>query len=119
MTFSQRTQDLISKGIAASKDIAMRAGEQAQAWGEMGVLRIEIIQLHSQAEKLTARLGAEVYGRFVEESQESVAANDTSIKAVLAAIHEAEVAIIEKEGRYRKLGGKDSDLEPEIQEPGR
>lgn len=111
MTFSERMQDLIDKGITASREIAGKAGEQAQAWGEMGVLKIEIIQLRSEAEKHTAKLGALVYARFVEESAAELAVADPGVKALLQQIRRTETAILEKESRYRKLGGKDGDLE--------
>ena len=111
MTFSERMRGMIDKGIAASKDVAARAQEQAQVWGEMGVLRIEIMQLRSQAEKLIARLGAEVYSEFVEMSQASIRADAPAIKSILVSIHETEASIDEKEAKYKKLGGKDADLD--------
>jgi hypothetical protein len=111
MKFSERMQTLIGKGIAASKEVAARASEQAQTWGEMGVLRIEIIQLRSQEEKLTTKLGAEVYAEFVEESQSAVYADAPAIKNILVSIHETEKAIVEKEAAYRRLGGRESELE--------
>jgi hypothetical protein len=110
MNFSERMTGAIDKGIAASKEVAARAGEQVQLWGEKGVLRIEILQLRSQAEKLIARLGAQVYSEFVEMSQSSIGADAPGIKSILAEIHEIELAIDEKERQFRKLGGKDADL---------
>jgi hypothetical protein len=110
VNLSERMREAVNKGIAASKDIAARAGEQAQVWGEKGTLRIEIMQLRSQAEKLISRLGAEVYAQFVEMSQSSIEADDPDIKSILVSIHEAEKSIDEKEAQYRALGGKDADL---------
>jgi hypothetical protein len=111
MTFTERLQDIVSKGIATSKDIASRARDQAQTWGEMGVLRIEIVQLRSQAEKMIMKLGAEVYTEFVQMSQASIVSDAPAIKSILRNIHEIELAIDEKEEHYRKLGGKDADLD--------
>jgi hypothetical protein len=111
MKFSERMQDLITKGIESSRDIASRARAQAQTWGELGVLRIEIMQLRSQAEKLVARLGAEVYHEFVEMGQAGVQADAPAVQSILANIAEIESAIGKKETRFREVGGKDADLE--------
>jgi len=111
MTFSERMQSLINKGIEGSKDIAARARDQAQAWGEMGVLKIEILQLRSQAEKLVGRLGAHTYAELVERSKPSIEASEPVTASILRSIREAEAAIAEKEAAYRKVGGKDDDFE--------
>lgn len=113
MTFSEKMQDFINKGIAASKDFAVKAGGQAQTWGEMGVLKIEIIQLRSQAEKTTAKLGAEVYAAFAEKGQKTLSAESPAVRDLILRIGEVEKLIDEKEEKYRRLGGKDSDLDPE------
>ena len=111
MTFSERMHGRINKGIETSKDIASRARDQAQAWGEMGVLKIEILQLRSQAEKLVSRLGAHTYAELVERSKPSLLATDPVTASILRSIREAEAAIAEKEAAYRKTGGKELDLE--------
>lgn len=113
MTFSEKMQDFINKGIAASKDLASKAGSQAQTWGEMGVLKIEIVQLRSQAEKTTAKLGAEVYAAFAEKGQKTLSADSPAVRDLIARIGEIEKLIGEKEERFGRLGGKDSDLDPE------
>ena len=69
MNFSERMKNIVDQGIKASKELAKQAGEKAQQWGEMGVLKLEIIQLRNQAEKMTARLGAEVYAVLVENGR--------------------------------------------------
>ena len=111
MTYSEKIQELMSKGIAASKDILSKAGSQAQTWGEMGVLKVEIIQLRSQAEKLMAQLGAEAYATFVERGLPSLSANSPAVRALIDKIGELEKTIGEREGRYRKLGGDEADLD--------
>lgn len=114
MTFSERMQGIINKGIEASRDAVTKAKDQAQTWGEMGVLKIEIMQLRSQAEKTIARLGAHVYAEFAEMGQTSISSEAPAIKALIANVREIEAAIDDKEARYRRLGGKDSDLEPQM-----
>lgn len=113
MTFSEKMQDLVNKGIAASKDFVSKAGEQAQVWGEMGALKVEIVQYQHQAEKLTASLGAEVYGAFVERGQKNLTADSPAIRELLSQIADLDKLITEKEARFKALGGKDADLEKE------
>jgi len=115
MTFSERMKDFLDQGIKASKDIAKQAGDKAQQWGEMGVLKLEITQLKSQSEKLTARLGAEVYEVLVEKGQKTVGKDSPAIRETIDRIEEVEAQIRAKEQEFRKAGGKDEDLK---QEPG-
>lgn len=113
MNFSEKMQDFIKKGIEASKDFVSKATDQAQTWGEMGVLKVEILQLKSQAEKMTAALGAEVYAALAERGEPAVSVGNTMIREIVGKIKEVETLIDGKEEKYRKLGGKDSDLDPE------
>ncbi|MDP3176695.1 MAG: hypothetical protein Q8M76_02245 [Spirochaetaceae bacterium] len=111
MSFSDKMRDLMNKGLDASRVLVSKAGAQAQVWGEMGALRVEIIQLRKQAEKLVAQLGAEVYAAFGERHEQSLPS--ASVAGMVGAIADIEKRIDEKEAAYRKLGGKDSDLEGE------
>jgi hypothetical protein len=115
MTFSERMQGLMTKGIAASKDILSKAGAQAQVWGEMGALKVEILQLRSQAEKLTAQLGAEAYAAFVERGEADLSAASPRIAALLERIRDVSRAIDDNEARYKKVGGKESDLDQDAE----
>lgn len=113
MAFSDKLQSMLNAGITASRDVLSKASAQAQTWGEMGMLKIEIMQYRSQAEKLTAKLGAEVYAAFAERGESSVAADSGLAKEYVARISELGRVIDEKEAAYRRLGGKDSDLNQE------
>jgi hypothetical protein len=119
MTFSERMKELLDQGVATSKEFAARAGEKAQNWGEKGylvskdlatkagakaqefgergVLTLEIKQLESQAEKLVARLGTEVYRAFVEERRETLSVGDAPFAGTLTEIAEIRKNIEEKE----------------------
>lgn len=110
MTFSEKMRDMLSKGMAASQDIIAKAASQAKTWGEMGALRVEIIQLRAQAEKLTAHLGAETYAALVERKEASVSVDDPAIRDILARISDLDRLVAEKEAEYSRLGGKESDL---------
>jgi len=110
MTFSEKIKNIVNTGLDTSKDILSKAGEKAQQWGEMGVLKVEIVQLRGQAEKMTARLGAEVYEVLVEKGQKTVSRETPSVRDILDKIAELEKNVEEKETQFRKLGGKEEDL---------
>jgi len=110
MTFSERMKDLVDQGIKASKDIVRQAGDKAQQWGEMGVLKLEIVQLRAQSEKLTARLGAEVYEVLVEKGQKTVGKDSPAVRETIDRIEELQQLIDTKELAFKKAGGKEEDL---------
>jgi hypothetical protein len=110
MAFSDKMLDMVNKGMAVSRDIVSKAASQAQVWGEMGVLKVEVVQLRSQAEKLTAQLGAEVYAAFTERKEQSLSANAPALRDLIGRIADIGRIIEDKEAAFRKLGGKESDL---------
>jgi len=52
MTFAEKMKDMVDKGLVASRDLAKKASEKAKELGTKGVIKLEIVQLESQAEKL-------------------------------------------------------------------
>jgi len=86
MTFADRMKQLVEHGVAATKDIAAKAGTKAQDLGEKSVLKFEILQLESQAKKLFAQLGAEVYATFAEKDQPNVSRDNPVINQLLRQI---------------------------------
>ncbi len=113
MTFSDKIKGFVDQGLHSSKELLKHAGDKAQQWGELGVLKMEIIQLRSQAEKLTTRLGAEVYETLVEKGQKTVGRDSPAIRETLERIAELEKQIITKEAAFSKGGGKEEDLKQE------
>jgi hypothetical protein len=111
MAFSDKMLDMLNKGMAVSKDIVSKAAAQAQVWGEMGVLKVEVVQLRTQARQLTAKLGAEVYAAFAERKEKSVAADSPALSELVARISEIGHTVEDKEAAFRRLGGKESDLD--------
>lgn len=111
MTFSEKMRDMVTKGMAASREAISKAGSQAQTWGEMGVLKIEIVQYRNMMEKLTAQLGAEVYEAFIDRAEAIVTADSPNLRDIIARIRDTEAQIKEREERYHKLGGKEDDLQ--------
>lgn len=113
MALSDNIKQFVEQGMAASKDILGKVGDKAQQWGELGVIKMEIMQLRSQAQKLTARLGAEVYEVLVEKGQQSVSKESPALRETIARLQELESAIESKEESFRQKGGKTEDLKEE------
>lgn len=111
MTFAEKMKQTLDKGIEASKDLLGKAGQQAQSWGEQGMLKIEIMQLRSQARTLTGKLGAEVYEYFSDKGFESVTKDLPEIAPLIKRIEDLEEVIEQKENLFRKAGGTDKDLD--------
>ena len=101
MTFSERMRDLLDQGVAASKDLAVKAGAKAQDLGERGVLMFEIRQLESQAQKLIGRLGAEAYQTFTERNEDTLSVTSAAVKSILAEIATVKDSIEQKEAALK------------------
>jgi len=102
MTFGEKMKDLLEKGLDASKTIATKAGAKAQNLGEKGVLKLEIMQLEGQAQKLVSRLGAEVYTQFTEKGAQTVAVTDPAIGAILAELATVKASMEKREGELKQ-----------------
>jgi len=101
MTFSERMKELLDQGVAASKELALKAGAKAQDLGERGILMLEVKQLEGQAQKLMGRLGNEAYKAFAERNQETLDKNTPEVEALLADIAKVRDAIEQKETELR------------------
>jgi len=97
MTFSERMREMLDQGVAASKELAAKAGAKAQDLGERSVLMLEIKQLESQAQKLVGRLGAEAYQTFTERGEETLSRESLAVKALLVDIAGIRESIERKE----------------------
>jgi len=97
MTFGEKLRGFIDQGLSVSKDFATKASAKAQDLGAKGVLRLEIAQLESQAGKLTAKLGAEVYQAFIEKDQKTISKDSPLIRDILAEIAGLKAAIEKRE----------------------
>ncbi len=103
MTFAEKMKDMIDKGVVASRDLAKKASEKAKELGAKGVLKLEIVQLESQAEKLVAKLGAEVYAGLVERKAASVSSGDPAIAGALKEIERLRAEIDRKEKEFAAI----------------
>jgi hypothetical protein len=88
MGFLDKLQETLDQGLKSSKELFGKAKEKAKDLGELGVLRFEIRQLESQAEKLIAKLGSRAYEVLTEEDGQSVSGETEGVKEILGAIAE-------------------------------
>jgi hypothetical protein len=97
MTFGERMKDLLDQGLAASKDIAIKAGAKAQDLGERGILLLEIKQMENQAQKLLARMGTEAYLAFTERNQSVIDRDTLEFRTIIEELGILKEAIEKKE----------------------
>jgi hypothetical protein len=72
----------------------------------MGALKLEIAQLQSQAEKLIAKLGSEVYMTLVDRNHATVSRDTPSIRNMLKEIEELRARNELKEKEYHSISVK-------------
>ena len=106
MTFSERMKELLDQGVAASKELAVKAGAKAQDLGERGVLKLEVRQLESQAQKLIGRLGTEAYQAFTDRGEACLSVDSAKVKGILSEIAATREAIEKKEKDLKQKKGK-------------
>jgi hypothetical protein len=111
MAFSDNLRKFLEKSVDSSRDFMNKAGAQAQIWGEMGRLKLEILQLRARAQSLTTKLGANVYELLVEKGEPMIGASSEGIEVLLGQLKVIEREIAEKEAAFRLAGGKDADLD--------
>ena len=104
MGFLDRIQETIDQGLKSSKELFGKAKEKAKDLSEIGVLRFEIRQLESQAEKLIAKLGSKTYETLVVEGQDTVSGDTEGIKEILSAIASVKQEIEAKEQQVKDVG---------------
>lgn len=115
MDFWDRMKGAIDKGVDSSKDLFGKARERAKDVGERGVIRFEIMQLESQAEKLVAKLGSIAYERLTEEGATALTPDSAEVSPILEEIREVRSRIAEKEAALDALneaGGQSSSSAP-------
>ena len=103
MAFIDRLQDTLDQGLKASKELFGKAREKAKDLGEIGVLKFEIKQLESQAEKLVAKLGSRVYDVLVKEEKNTVSQNTTGVKEIVHALIGIQNEIEQKEEQVKNV----------------
>ena len=97
MDFWDRMKDAMEKGLDGSRDLLGKAKDRAQDLGERGVLRLEIMQLENQAEKLIGKLGTRTYEALVTEQRLQVDRDTQGVAELIGEIDEVRERIREKE----------------------
>jgi hypothetical protein len=106
MSFMDRFESGLQKGLDVSRDMFERARDKAKDLSEVGVLKFEIRQLETQVEKLLGQLGSKVFKKFVEEKSESIAASDGEVKLAIGEIEDVKRRIEEKELKVKEIQAK-------------
>jgi hypothetical protein len=100
MRFSDKVQGIIDQGVAASRELAAKVAEKARGLAATGALKLEIGDMVSQAARLTAQLGSEVYAVFVGENKATVSRDTPAIRRILREFERLQVL---SETRQREL----------------
>lgn len=113
MDFWDRMKNAMEKGLEGSRELLGKAKDRAQDLGERGVLRLEIMQLENQAEKLIGQLGTRTYEALVTEQRLRIDKQTEGIAELIAQIDEIHERVREKEAALeiamRREGGGSSD----------
>jgi len=97
MGFKDTVKGAMGQGLQASRDFMSKAGAKAQDLGEKGVLKLEIVQLQGQVQKLLCTLGRETYSSLAEKGVGTISSEDPVIKGILSEISSVKEAILNKE----------------------
>lgn len=108
MDFWERFRSTVDKGVESSREVLGKAQERARGLGEKGVLRFEIMQLESRAEKLTTKLGTRTFEVLVKEGQNTVSKKTSGVRELLEELAEIETRIKEKEEALERIGQAES-----------
>ncbi len=108
MDFWDRVKTTIDKGLDNSRDVLARARDTAQDLGERGVLRVEIMQLENQAEKLVGKLGAVAFETLVVQKRDQLTKDADDVRGLIEEINDVQVRIKEKEGLLELAKRKES-----------
>lgn len=108
MDFWERFRTTIDKGVESSRDALGKAQERARGLGEKGVLRFEIMQLESRAEKITTKLGARTFEVLVKEEQNTVSKKTPGVRELIEELAEIETRVKEKEEALERIGQAES-----------
>lgn len=112
MDFWDRMKNAMEKGLEGSRELLGKAKDRAQDLGERGVLRLEIMQLENQAEKLIGQLGTRTYEALVTEQRLQIDKQTEGIAELIKQIDEIHERVREKEAALeiamRREGGESS-----------
>jgi len=103
MTFRQRMEEAINKGLKTSLDVIEKARDKTVELGERGAKKFEIMKLEHRVEKQFAKLGACVYEMFNVKKQDTVAKDNEEIDQIISEIRNLERQIDRAEEAVNKI----------------
>jgi uncharacterized protein Yka (UPF0111/DUF47 family) len=103
MTFRQRMEEAINKGLKTSLDVLEKAKDKTVELGEKGAKKFEIMKLEHRVEKQFAELGACVYEMFTEKKLDTIAKDNEEIGRFINEISNLERQIDDTEKTMKKL----------------
>jgi phage shock protein A len=112
MDFWDRMKNTMEKGLDGSRELLSRAKDRAQDLGERGVLRLEIMQLENQVEKLVGKLGTRTYEALVTEERLQVDRQTEGISRLIDEIDDVHRKISEKEAALEIVTQKEAGESP-------
>ncbi len=118
MDFWDRMKVAMEKGLDGSRELLSKAKDRAQDLGERGVLRLEVMQLENQAEKLIGKLGTRTYEALVTEKRLQVDRDTEGVAELIGEIDHVRDRIREKEAALeiatsRETGESEGQSSPE------
>ena len=103
MDFWTRMRETLDKGLDTSRDLYSRAREKAQDLTDRGILRFEINQLETEAEKLIAKLGSRTFEVLVHEGQNTLSRKTPGVHELIDEIEAVQARVKDKEASLAKL----------------
>jgi hypothetical protein len=102
MGFMDRMKEMVGQGLEVSRDLVNKAGAKAQDLGEKGVLKLEMMQLENQAQKLFGRLGLEVFSAFEERGQKTITRDSPTVREIIDELVSIQAAIEKRSEDLKK-----------------
>lgn len=93
----EKAKDVVDKVVVTSKDALLKAGSTVQKWSDIGVVKLEIVQLKSKRKNLVSRLGQYAEKCFLVDQAESVLISDPEVKFILQEIKDVDALIENRE----------------------
>jgi len=103
MNFWESIQETINEGLAASKILLNNTTQTIKDLGQEGAIRFEILQLKTQAEKLSAKLGALVFQNLKENNGSPITGQEDFIAPLLQEIEQLKAKINQKAEQLENL----------------
>jgi len=103
MTFKERMDKFIEKGVQTSTDVFEKAKKKTKKLKEKASLKMDIRHHEREAGKKLASLGSAVYDLLITKGQASISKGTADIKSILTDIQDIEKKLEEAEEELKKF----------------